>query len=90
MNKGDFINKLSEQSNLPKSYCSRVLNACYSVLIDSLKKGEELNLKGFGRFFVKTRRERLVKNPLTGNKILIEQKNIPRFKLSTKFKDVIR
>ena len=87
MNKTQFIKKLSESCSVDKNLCGFILNNAYYLLCDNLKKGETLNLKGFGKFYVKFRKERFLK---VGNKtILIGTKNIPVFKMGKSFKNII-
>ena len=87
MNKTQFIKRLSENCNIDKTVCGFVLNSAYFLLCDSLKKGETLNIKGFGKFYVKFRRERFLKR---GNQtLLIGTKNVPVFKMGKTFKNII-
>ena len=87
MNKTQFIKKLSESCNIDKNLCDFVLNSAYLLLCDNLKKGETLNIKGFGKFYVKFRKERLLKR---GNQtLLIGTKNVPVFKMGKSFKNII-
>lgn len=88
MNKLEFVNKLSCLCGLSKVECNRFLKITYFLICDSLNKGEEICFKGIGKLFVKTRKERFLKN---GNKqILISSKNIPAFKIGKNFKDIIK
>lgn len=90
MNKDEFIKRVSECSNLSKKKCEQVLNNCYKLICKSLCIGESLNFKGFGKFYIKTTKERVVKNVFTKELTLVRQKNIVNFKISSAFKNIVK
>ena len=66
-----------------------VVDAVVNEIKDALKKGEKVQLVGFGSFEVKNKPERKGKNPRTGEEITIKASKAPVFKAGQAFKDYI-
>ena len=88
MNKLEFIKQLSEISGVKETDCKRFLKISYFLICDLLLKGEEISFKGFGKFFVKTRKERFVKSK--NKSYLVPTKHIVTFKIGKSFKEIIK
>ena len=58
----------------------RIVNTIFSEITHSLAKGKRVELRGFGAFSVQHRKERVGRNPRTGESVSVEEKYIPRFK----------
>lgn len=87
MNKNELINNLSNITGHSKQTCKDVLNNFYFLICDSLKKGEEVCFKGLGKFYVKSKSERIIKNNL--GTYLMSPKKIVTFKIGKTFKNII-
>ena len=90
MNKNEFIKKLSYICNLSNKQCYLILNNAYKLLCDSLKIGETITFKGFGKFYIKTTKERVVKNVFTKSLSFLGQKNVVSFKISSTLKNIVK
>ncbi len=66
MNKNDLIGQISDNANLSKNESKILVDAIFDSITERLIEGEKVKLSGFGTFSVKTRRERLGRNPRTG------------------------
>ena len=80
MNKKLIIKEISKNTSLTQKDCKLCLNAFIDVVNNSLRSGDIVNINGFGKFDVQTRKARLGFNPKTMQKILIPNKNIVKFK----------
>ncbi len=58
----------------------RIVNTIFSEITHSLARGKRVELRGFGAFSVQHRKERVGRNPRTGESVNVEEKFIPRFK----------
>ena len=58
----------------------RIVNTIFNEITQSLADGKRVELRGFGAFSVQHRRERIGRNPRTGEAVQVEEKFIPRFK----------
>lgn len=90
MNKEELIEFASKKAKLSKTDCINVLNAITETIQEVLKRGERVRISGFGSFEPRIRNERIGINPQTMKKITINQKIVPFFKSSKKFKDGIK
>ncbi|WP_010303152.1 HU family DNA-binding protein [Candidatus Odyssella thessalonicensis] len=89
MNKTDLIKTVSEQCNLPQSNVNQVFDAILATVTASLKKKEEVNLPGFGKFKVTERAARKGRNPQTGQEITIAASKSPSFSAGKALKDAV-
>ena len=89
MNKTELIAAIAEKTELSKKDAERALKAFTEVVEEELKKGEKVQLVGFGTFEVSKRAAREGRNPQTGEYMTIEASNTPKFKAGKALKDAI-
>ena len=89
MNKTELIAIVAERSGITKKDAERVVNATFETISGELKKGEKVQLSGFGIFEVKEREARVGRNPRTKESIQIPASKAPAFKASKALKDLI-
>lgn len=89
MNKGELIAKIAEESKLTKKAAEAALDAFTSSVTDALKKGEKVQLVGFGTFEVRQRAARKGRNPQTKAEIKIPASKAPVFKAGKALKETV-
>lgn len=89
MNKTELIQKVAATTGVKKSDVEKALNATMDAIKEANKKGETVQLIGFGSFSVGSRKARTGKNPLTGEKIKIAACKYPKFRPGQAFKDAV-
>ncbi|GAB5414350.1 MAG: DNA-binding protein HU-beta [Congregibacter sp.] len=89
MNKSDLIDAIAASADINKSDAGRALDAVIDTITDTLKKGDQVSLVGFGTFSVKHRAGREGRNPQTGATIQIKPSNVPGFKAGKALKDAV-
>ena len=89
MNKTELVAAMSEKSELTKKDSEKALKAFMDVVAEELKKGEKIQLVGFGTFEVAQRAARTGKNPQTGKAIKIPATKAPKFKAGKALKDTV-
>lgn len=89
MNKEELVESVAKQSALNKSEANRVVDAVLKVIGESLKKGEDVRLMGFGTFSVKRRKARNGRNPRTGEAVLIPESKVIAFSAGKALKDAV-
>ena len=89
MNKTELISAMAGKTELSKKDAGLALEAFMSVVKEELKKGEKIQLVGFGTFEVSERAERTGRNPQTGEEMLIKASKSPKFKVGKSFKDFV-
>lgn len=90
MNKTQLVEAIAASANLKKKDAEAALNAFTAVVADALKKGEKVQLIGFGTFEVRERGERMGRNPATGAAIKIAASKAPAFVAGKGLKDSIQ
>ena len=89
MNKTELVAAMAEQTNLSKKDAEAALKAFIEVVTDELKKGEKVQLVGFGTFEVSERAAREGRNPQTGETMEIKASKTPKFKAGKALKDMM-
>ena len=89
MNKTELVAAMAEQTNLSKKDTEAALKAFIDVVSEELKKGEKVQLVGFGTFEVSERAAREGRNPQTGETMEIKASKTPKFKAGKALKDMM-
>lgn len=89
MNKTELIAAIAEQTELSKKDAEKALKAFVDIVGEELKKGEKVQLVGFGTFEVSERPERAGRNPQTGEVMQIAASKTPKFKAGKALKDLV-
>ena len=79
--KSQLVQNITDQN--PHLYIKdveRIINSIFSEITKSLAEGRRVELRGFGAFSVQKRKERIGRNPRTGDAVNVSAKYIPRFK----------
>lgn len=90
MNKSELINEVSTRSGCSKATTARVFDAIMEVTVEHLKSEGESLLPGIGKLERKARPAREGRNPLTGETVQIEARNVVRFKPAAALKGNIQ
>ncbi len=90
MNKTELIAAIADKAGLAKKDAEKALTAAIGAITASLKKGEKVQLIGFGNFEVRKRAARKGINPQTGKQITIAASKAPVFKAGKALKDIIK
>ena len=89
MNKADLIAAIAAKTGDTKKVAEASVNAFVDVVTEELKKGEKIQLVGFGTFEVSERAAREGRNPQTGETMTIAACKAPKFKAGKALKDAI-
>jgi DNA-binding protein HU-beta len=89
MNKSDLVAKIAEKMEISLTKAEEVLSALLEGITKTLKKGETVTLVGFGRFGIKERAARKVRNPRTGAEMQVKAKLVPFFKAGKELKEAV-
>lgn len=89
MNKTDLITSVAQAAGLTKSGATKAVDGVFDAITDSLKKGVEVRLVGFGTFAVAARAATQGRNPRTGQKIDIPASKHPKFRPGKALKEAV-
>ncbi|MBI4549392.1 MAG: HU family DNA-binding protein [Candidatus Omnitrophica bacterium] len=89
MNKAQLATEVAKKTKLSKSKALEAVNFAFDAIKASLKKGQRVQLVGFGSFLVKQRKARTGRNPKTGETIQIKAKKVPAFSAGAELKKLL-
>jgi DNA-binding protein HU-beta len=89
VNKNELVDAVASAASLKKAEATKAVDAVFDSITDSLKKGDEVRLVGFGTFTVSKRNASEGRNPRTGEKIQIAASKQPKFKAGKGLKDAV-
>ncbi len=89
MNKTELVAAIAAKTELSKKDSEKALKAFIEVVTEELKKGDKVQLVGFGTFEVATRKAREGRNPQTGKSMKIAASKAPKFKAGKALKETI-
>lgn len=89
MTKADIVDVVSNATGLTKVDTEAVVNGFIATVIDSLRQGKRIEIRGFGSFSLKLRKPKKARNPGTGAEIQLPERIVPVFKPSKILKESI-
>ena len=90
MTKAEIVSKISDKSGLDKNEVQLIVENFMDEVINSLKDGQNVYLRGFGSFIIKTRAEKTGRNIYKNTTIKIPAHNIPAFKPAKVFVEGVK
>lgn len=82
MTKKDLIRKIQERlRDCPARDAAVAVNIIFNTMTQALKKGERIDVRGFGNFTVRSRRARKARNPRSGDPVQVEARRTPFFRV---------
>ena len=89
MNKNDLVATVANSTGLSKADAAKAVDSVFASITDTLKKGGDVRLVGFGTFSVASRAATQGRNPRTGETITIPASKQPKFKAGKALKDAV-
>jgi integration host factor subunit beta len=80
MTKAQLVDQVAESASITKKHAELIVNTVFDSIVQSLKEGDKIELRGFGSFRIRHRGSRVGRNPKTGDRVLVPPKRIPYFK----------
>jgi len=90
MTKADIVNEIAKETGIDKLTVLKTVEAFMDNVKDSLSKGDNVYLRGFGSFIVKKRAQKTARNISKNTTIIIPSHNIPSFKPAKTFVGVVK
>ena len=89
MTKADIIEAVYEKIGFSKKDSAEIVELVFDTIKETLEKGEKIKISGFGNFVVREKKERVGRNPQTGEEILISARRVLTFKPSQVLKNAL-
>jgi DNA-binding protein HU-beta len=88
--KSELVDQVADRADLTKGEAARAVDAVLVTVQETLRRGSEITLSGFGKFHVGERGARMGVNPRTGEHIQIAASRVPRFTAGTGLKKAVK
>ncbi len=89
MNKSELVKSVAVKAAISQKDSAKVVEAFVDTVKDALKKGDKVQLVGFGSFEVRERKARKVKSPATGEDIQVPEKRVAVFRPGKELKEAV-
>ncbi|MDD5563590.1 MAG: integration host factor subunit beta [Thermoanaerobaculaceae bacterium] len=89
MTKADIIKVLADQVGLTRREAAEVLTVVLDGVVEAIRDGEKVELRGFGSFRTRKRQARAGRNPRTGAQVHVPPKVVPYFKPGKQLREIL-
>jgi integration host factor subunit beta len=89
MTKAALVEEVSRVADLTKKHSEVIVDTVFRSIIVALRRGEKIELRGFGSFRLRQREPRKGRNPKTGDRVDVPPKKVPYFKPGKELKELI-
>jgi integration host factor subunit beta len=89
MTKAELIEEVSRVVEMTRKDSEVIVEAIFDSVVKSLRRGDKIEIRGFGSFRTRQRQPRVGRNPKTGARVDVPAKRIPYFKPSKELKDLV-
>ena len=89
MTKADIVDVISTSVGLTKVETEAVVNGFMETVTDALRRGDHIELRGFGSFKVVKRAQRVARNPKTNQEVIVPEQYAPTLKFSKEVKEQV-
>jgi len=89
LTKIQIVESVQNQTGFPKSRSSEIVETLLEIIKRTLASGEDLLVSGFGKFYVRDKKERRGRNPATGEDMMLAPRKVVTFRCSGKLRDRI-
>ena len=89
MTKAELVEEVSRVSDLTKKHSEVIVDTVFESIIEALKRGEKIELRGFGSFRLRKREPRKGRNPKTGERVEVPATRVPYFRMGKELKAVL-
>ncbi|MDI6767080.1 MAG: HU family DNA-binding protein [Bacteroidota bacterium] len=89
MTKADIVDHIASGTGLTKVETEAVVDGFIQTVIEALKEGKNIEIRGFGSFKNKKRKGRIARNPRTGAPVQVDEHFVPYFKVSKELRTAV-
>ncbi|HEY0758963.1 MAG TPA: integration host factor subunit beta [Acidisarcina sp.] len=89
MTKAELVEEVIKLGDLTRRDGEVIVDTIFDSVIEALKSGDKIEIRGFGSFRIRQRKPRIGRNPKTGEKVDVPAKRVPYFKPSKELRDLV-
>ena len=87
LTKANLVETVRDVCEFTKKDSYKLVDKLLGIIKNTLENGEDVLITGFGKFYVKEKRDRRGRNPATGEDLMLESRKVVTFKCSGVLKD---
>jgi len=87
LTKAELVEEVSRAAQVTKKQAEEIVQTVFRTIVESLRDGRKVELRGFGSFRIRNRGSRIGRNPKTGHRVEVPPKRIPYFKPGKELKE---
>ena len=87
MNKSELVEIVSEKGKMPKKKAEDLVDLIFDLMVNAMKTGDRIEIRGFGSFVTKSYGAYTGRNPRTGESIKVSPKRLPTFKVGKELRE---
>ena len=87
LTKAHLVEEVASQVQVTKKQAEEIVQSVFATIVESLRSGSKVELRGFGSFRIRSRGARIGRNPKTGERVEVPPKKIPYFKPGKELKE---
>ncbi len=85
--KSELIDQVADKLRLPKARAEQIVDTIFDSMVNALKQGDGIEIRGFGSFTVREYKGYEGRNPRTGEMVKVQQKRLPFFKVGKELRE---
>ena len=89
MTKADIVDRVAAGTGLTKLETEAIIEGFFKTVIEALKDGKGIEIRGFGSYRVKKKNSRQARNPKSGEQVFVPEHYVATFKFSKDFKEMV-
>jgi len=89
MTKAELAHEEANNSDLTKQQAAVVVRTVFDSIVETLRSGDKVEVRGFGSFCLRERKARIARNPKTGESVQVPAKRVVYFKLGKELRELI-
>ena len=89
MTKAELVAQVAQEVLVTRKEADKIVETALTSIVESLRKGEKVEIRGFGSFRTRTRNARTGRNPKSGDSVEVPPKTVPFFKPSKQLRDAV-
>ena len=88
--KSELIERVAQATKLPHGKAEDIVNTVFDSMIDALRRGEGIEIRGFGSFTVRHYKAYEGRNPRTGEALMVPSMRVPKFRPAKALKEAVK
>ena len=89
LTKAELVEEVARAAQVTKKQAEEIVQTVFLTIVESLRHGRKVELRGFGSFRIRHRNSRKGRNPKTGDSVSVPEKRVPFFKVGKRLRELV-